>query len=104
MNAAPSLLKNCQPHGHFLNMMLAGTRSNRSAIGARVTVTAGGRRRIGEVMGGGSFYSQNSLTLHFGLGEVTQVDSIEIRWPSGITQTIGRTSADQTLKITEPVK
>ncbi len=101
MNAAPSLLKNSGPHGHYLNVMLTGTKSNRSAIGARVTVTAEGRKRIDEVMSGGSYYSQNSLTLHFGLGQATEVDSIEIRWPSGIVQNVGKVKADQTMKITE---
>jgi hypothetical protein len=101
MNAAPSLLKNSGPHGHYLDIMLTGTKSNRSAIGARVTVTAEGRKRIDEVMSGGSYYSQNSLTLHFGLGRATEVDSIEVRWPSGIVQNVGKVKADQTMKITE---
>ncbi len=104
MNAPPSLLKNRAPRGHFLNLILTGTRSNRSGIGARVTVTAGGRRRIQEVMSGGSFYSQNALSLHFGLGELTGAEQIEIKWPSGTVQDIGRTAADQTLKITEQLK
>lgn len=104
MNAAPSLLKNRRAQGHFLNIALTGTRSNRSAIGARVVVTAGGRRRIAEVMSGGSFYSQNSLALHFGLGELARVEKIEIRWPSGTVQEMGPTTADQTVKITESVK
>jgi hypothetical protein len=64
-------------------------------------VTAGGRSRIDEVMSGGSYYSQNSFTLHFGLGETTRVDKLEVRWPSGILQTLGQTAADQTLKLTE---
>ncbi len=101
MNSTPSLLKNYGPHGHFLNISLTGTKSNRSAIGARVIITAGGRKQIDEVMSGGSYYSQNSFTLHFGLGEATHVDKIEIRWPSGIDQILGQTPADQTLKITE---
>jgi len=101
MNEGPSLLKNSGPHGHYLNVMLVGTKSNRSAIGARVTVTAEGRKRIDEVMSGGSYYSQNSLTLHFGLGHAREVDSIEVRWPSGISQSTGKVRADQTLKITE---
>jgi enediyne biosynthesis protein E4 len=101
MNATPALLKNRSPGGHYLNLALTGTKSNRSAIGARVTVTAGGRKRIDEVMSGSSYYSQNSLTLHFGLGALTEVDDIQIRWPSGIVQHLGKTAADQTLKITE---
>ncbi|HEY3936029.1 MAG TPA: CRTAC1 family protein [Bryobacteraceae bacterium] len=101
MNSVPSLLKNSGPHGHYLNLTLAGTKSNKSAIGARAIVTTGSRRMIDEVMSGGSYYSQNSFTLHFGLGEAAVVEGIEIRWPSGIVQKIGRTAADQTLKIVE---
>ena len=101
MNGTPSVLKNEAPRGHFLNVALTGTRSNRSAIGARVTVTAGSRKRIDEVMSGTSYYSQSSFTLHFGLGSLTTVDDVEIRWPSGIVQRTGAVHADQTLKITE---
>jgi hypothetical protein len=101
MNALPSLLKNEGPQGHFLNLALVGTKSNRSAIGARATVTCGARKMIDEVMSGGSYYSHNSFTLHFGLGTATSAEGIEIRWPSGRIQTIGKTAADQTLNITE---
>ena len=101
MNAAPSLLKNNGPHGNYLNVLLTGKQSNRSAIGARVMITAAGRKMIDEVMSGGSYYSQNSFTLHFGLGAASEVDSIEVRWPSGVMQTIGKTPANQTVKISE---
>ncbi len=101
MNQTPSLLKNYGPHGHFLNLALTGTKSNRSAIGARVTVTVAGRKMIDEVMSGGGYYSQNSLTLHFGLGQAAAADSIEIHWPSDIVQKLGKTVGDKTLKITE---
>ncbi len=104
MNAAPSLFKNYGPHGHYLNVALTGTVSNRSAIGARVTISAGGRKMVNEVMSGGSYYSQNSLTLHFGLGSVTTVDSVDIRWPNGGTQTVAKVHADQTLHIVEQAK
>jgi enediyne biosynthesis protein E4 len=104
MNSTPSLLKNNGPHGHYLNLSLAGTRSNRSAIGARAIVTAGGRKRIDEVMSGGSYYSQNSFTLHFGLGECTRAEQVEIRWPSGMVQTLGPVAADRTVKIVENAK
>ena len=101
MNAYPSLLKNNGQHGHYLNLALTGTKSNRSAIGARAIVTAGTRKMIDEVMSGGSYYSQNSLTLHFGLGPCTEVSDVEIHWPSGIVQHTGKARADQTLKIVE---
>src|SRR5262249_26832086 len=81
MNSTPSLLKNGKRSGNFLNVAVKGTKSNRSGIGARVTVTSGGRDMIGEVMSGGSFYSQNSLVLHFGLGKSALVDRLQIRWP-----------------------
>jgi hypothetical protein len=87
MNSTPSLLKNLKPGGNFLNVAVRGTKSNRSGIGARVQVTAGGRDSIGEVMSGGSFYSQNSMVLHFGLGKAAVVDRLQIRWPSGLVQT-----------------
>jgi hypothetical protein len=101
MNSVPSLLKNDGQHGHFLNLSLTGTKSNRSAIGARAIITANGRSMIDEVMSGGSYYSNNSFTLHFGLGAATAVDGIEIHWPSGTVQKIGKTVADRTLNITE---
>lgn len=101
MNAAPSLLKSRGPHGHFLNVSLTGTKSNRSAIGARVIVSAGNRDRVDEVLSGSSYYSQNSFTLHFGLGECTEADKVEVRWPSGIVQQLSKVRVDQTLKIVE---
>ncbi len=104
MNSTPSLLKNSGPHGHYLNVSLTGTKSNRSAIGARVTVSVGNRKMIDEVMSGGSYYSQNSFTLHFGLGDARQAKNIEIHWPSGIVQTTGPVTADQNLRIVETSK
>jgi enediyne biosynthesis protein E4 len=104
MNSTPSLLKNSGPRGHYLNVALTGTQSNRSAIGARVIVTAGSRKMIDEVMSGGSYYSQNSFTLHFGLGQCEIVDNVEVRWPSGIVQTTGKAPVDQMLKIVETAK
>jgi enediyne biosynthesis protein E4 len=102
MNSTPTVLKNDGPHGHYINVHLTGTKSNRSAIGARVSVHAGGRTMIDEVMSGGSYYSQNSFTLHFGLGAATRVDSIEIRWPVGSLQKMNASSVDRLLQITEP--
>jgi len=102
MNGVPSVLKNMEPRGHYVNVKLEATESNRSAIGARVTVTAAGRRRVNEVFGASSFYSQHSATLHFGLGELTKVDSVEVRWPTGRMQTTPGFDADQTVRIREP--
>ena len=104
MNTTPSLLRNSGVTSHFVNVSLSGTRSNRSAIGARVVVYAGNRKMIDEVMSGGSFYSQSTFTLHFGLGDVSKIKDIEIHWPSGINQKTGPVPVDQTIKITEQGK
>lgn len=71
------------PAHHWLLLKLQGTTSNRSAIGARVRVDAGGTRQWQEVRGGGSYLSQNDLRVHFGLGTATRVDRLEVRWPNG---------------------
>ena len=101
MNDKPSLLKNEGVHQNFLYLSLVGTKSNRSAIGARVSVESSGRRQIDEVMSGGSFYSQNDLSLHFGLGRAAQAERIEVRWPSGSIQEWKNVKANQKLKLIE---
>ncbi|MFQ6009211.1 MAG: FG-GAP-like repeat-containing protein, partial [Candidatus Zixiibacteriota bacterium] len=86
---------------HFIELTLVGTNSNKSAIGARVTVEAGGISQIREVEGGANT-SQNSLPVEFGLAQAQQVDKITIRWPSGLVEsTVRSVAADQFLTITE---
>jgi hypothetical protein len=65
-------------------------------------VTAGGRTQIDEVMSGSSYYSQNSFTLHFGLGSQEKAD-VEIRWPNGLTQTLQGVSAGHLITVREGV-
>jgi hypothetical protein len=101
MNQAPSVLRNLGGRQNAVAVRLTGTRSNRSAIGARCTIEAGGRRQIQEVMSGGSYYSQNSMTLHFGLGRSETIDTMEVRWPSGLKQKWSRVEGQRTLLITE---
>ena len=101
MNDRPSLLKNVGPRGNWLAVELKATKSNRSAIGARVTVEAGGRKRIQEVVGGGSYYSQSAFALYFGLGKVERVDRITVRWPSGESQTFEGGAVNRTVKLAE---
>ncbi|MGH9613875.1 MAG: ASPIC/UnbV domain-containing protein, partial [Bryobacteraceae bacterium] len=60
-----------------------------------------GRKQIGEVMSGGSFYSQNDMTLHFGLGKAVKADRITVHWPSGATQEWRDIAADRRLKMVE---
>lgn len=101
MNETPSLLKNTAAAGNYLTLKLEGTKSNRSAIGSRVTVEAGGRRQIDEVMSGGSFYSHNDFALHFGLGRSAAATRVEIRWPSGVRQEWKDVRANQSLLAVE---
>jgi hypothetical protein len=74
--------------GHWLELKLVGTKSNRDAIGARVTVKAGARTMIREVDGGNGYAGQSMQRVHFGLGANASVTSIEIHWPSGTVQTV----------------
>ena len=69
--------------GSFLTLALAGVASNRDGIGAKVTVSAGGRRYVAVRFGGGSYQSAGDPRLHFGLGTARRVDRVEVRWPSG---------------------
>lgn len=102
-NEAPSLLKQAvNPLGHWILLKLVGTRSNRSAIGARVKLVANGHAQYGEVRSGGSYLSQNDLRLHFGLASATSIDRIEIAWPSGQKQALTSQTCDRILPITEP--
>ncbi len=85
-NERPALLTQQAPTvGNWIILALEGTLSNRSAIGARVRVKSAGGFQTGEVRGGGSYLSQHSLRLHFGLGPDTEAD-VEVLWPSGTTQ------------------
>ena len=80
---------------HWLQIKLVGTKSNRNAIGAQVTVTAGDLRLVDQVKGGGSYLSASDYRLHFGLGKRPQIDSLEIRWPSGIEERLKNIKANQ---------
>ena len=85
----------------WIRLKLEGTESNRSAIGARILLSAGGKTQIRDVASGGSSFSQNSLWPTFGIGTSTVIDSIRIRWPSGIVQTLKEIEPNQTLEIQE---
>jgi enediyne biosynthesis protein E4 len=98
----PSLLKNMNASGfHRVLFKLVGTKSNRAAIGARVTIRAGGVKQLNEVHGGGSYLSQNDLRLHFGLGTATKMESVEIRWPNGNIEKLENVPADAIYTIVE---
>ena len=97
------LLHNTGGSGHWLQVKLIGTRSNRDAIGARVTITAAGRRQLRQVSCGSAYLSSQSLVQHFGLGASNDVERIEVRWPSGAYTLRYHVRADQLLRVTEPL-
>ena len=104
MNAgeAPVLLRNDGGNKNsWLGINLAGTKSNRDGVGARVTVTVGGKTKTRQRMGGTSYCSASDPRLLFGLGSIRRVDQVEVTWPTGATSIIKNVRADQYLTIKE---
>jgi hypothetical protein len=85
----------------WVELRLVGTRSNRSAIGARVRIVAGGATHVREVRGGGSYYAQNDLRVHAGLGDATRIDRVEVRWPNGLEEIWRNVPIRQIVTLTE---
>jgi hypothetical protein len=101
MNEPPSLLRNdLSGEGHWLKVRLIGTKSNRSAIGSRVTARFLGKQQAQEVTAQSSFYSVNDPRLHFGLGPATSAD-LTVRWTNGGTETFANVAAGQLITIRE---
>jgi enediyne biosynthesis protein E4 len=90
------------PDNRWIEFDLEGRESNRSAIGAQVKVTWNGQQQVQEVSGGSGFCAQNQRRLHFGLGKATGIDRVEIRWPSGKTQTVAAPELSRIHKLVEP--
>ena len=82
-------------------IQLVGTKSNRSAVGARVRLTAGGTTQVREVKAGSSYLGQNDLRVHVGLGKATRIDRLEVRWPNGQNEVIEGAAVNQILTVTE---
>jgi hypothetical protein len=101
MNERPSLLHNDGQHQNGVLMRLTGTKSNRSAIGARVMIETPGQRQMDEVRSGGSFYSQCDLAIHFGVGSAQMIDRLEVRWPSGTVQEWKSLGVNRQFLVTE---
>ena len=101
LNEPPSLLRNDQtPRGNWIKILLEGVKSNRSAIGAQVTVSYGNRMQVQPVLAQSSYLSVNDRRLHFGLGEIALVD-LEILWPNGNRERIEHVKANQLVTIAE---
>ena len=102
MNARPSLLVNqVRSPNHWIGIKAVGTRSNRDAIGSRVTIKSGKRTLVDEVRSGGSYNSSNDMRLHFGLGSATKIDSLEVRWPGGQLERFEDLSVDKISTVRE---
>jgi predicted nucleotidyltransferase len=95
LDERPVLLRNDSTGGHWITVRLEGTTSNRSAIGAKVTLEAAGKRHVAEVRSGGSYVSQNDFRVHVGLGPAMKVDRLTIRWPNGRTEAVAELAADR---------
>jgi hypothetical protein len=104
LNQKPRILVNSADNrNHWLLMRLIGHKSNRDAIGAKIRVTTpSGRTLYNHVTTSVGFLSSSDRRVHFGLGKETGVTSIELRWPSGLTQTLNNVPADQILTLEEP--
>ena len=105
-NAGPPLIAEnaTEATNHWIAFDLQGTgRSTRDAVGAEVTVTAGGKKQRAQIMGGTSYCSASHTSLHFGLGAARLIDRVVIHWPSGHSETWNNVPVDQTRKITESV-
>ena len=103
INGSPDLLRNDGGNrNNYLKIRTVGGRSNRDGIGTRIAVTAGGKTQYGEVQSSGSYISHNDFRVHFGLGQASVVERIELRWPSGAVQELTGVAVNQVLEVREP--
>ena len=103
-NDRPYLFANRFPRRNYVALRLTGTKSNRDAIGALARLWAGNTVMVRQVNPAGGYLAQSSKVLHFGLGDRTSVDSIEIRWPRGTVQTVKNPAIDTLHQIREPTQ
>jgi enediyne biosynthesis protein E4 len=102
MNAHPTLLVNqARNANHWIALRTVGTKSNRDGIGARITVSAGGRLRVDEVRSGSSYSSSSDMRVHFGLGTTDKIDYVQVRWTSGLIEKFQNLRADSLHELKE---
>jgi hypothetical protein len=103
LDGSPELLHNeLAGRGSWLIVKLTGSGGNTDAIGATVTARAGSFTQTQVVQSGASYISQNDMRLHFGLGRVTEVDALDVRWPNGTVTTRQKVKANQIVRIEQP--
>jgi hypothetical protein len=102
LDAPPTLLENItNSTNHWITVKTVGTRSNRDGIGARLKVKAGDLVQYATVRSGESYLSANDPRVHFGMGNKSEIDELEIRWPSGAIDTLQNIQSDQILTVQE---
>lgn len=102
LDERPVLLRNsASRRNHWITLRLVGTKSNRDALGARVTVHVGDGIQTAEVRSGGSYLSHSDSRIHFGLGDQTRIQRLEVRWPSGLVETFENLGVDRFLLVRE---
>ena len=102
VNDFPVLLRtDSTANNNWISVKLIGVKSNRDGVGARIKVVTDGRTQIDDVRSGGSYYSQNDMRVHFGLGKATKAQTIEARWPSGAVDILNDVAAGQVIFIKE---
>jgi enediyne biosynthesis protein E4 len=98
----PFLYRNILPTGaHWIGFVLEGTKSNRAGTGTQIRLKAGAQTYLRYSNGGNGFASQSTARIHFGLGKATKIESIEMRWPSGLKQTVPALPVDHWYKLVE---
>lgn len=104
LQGRPQLLQNDggSTAGNWLTVELTGKRRNRMAIGARVTLVAGGVRQVREVRTDGSILAAHDPRVHFGMGRQQQAEQLIIRWSPGKEQTLTNVKPNQVLRLREP--
>jgi hypothetical protein len=101
-NALPSLLANQKKYlNHWIEIKAVGTRSNRSAIGARVSVKTDSRQQTSEVQSGSSYISNSDMRVHFGLGATNRIQYVAVRWPSGLLEHFSDLPVDHIVTVKE---
>jgi hypothetical protein len=103
LDSAPTLLRNDGGNRRsWIMVRCEGSQSNRSAIGARLILREGSTQQMREVKAGSSYASHSDTRVHFGLNTLSEVSRLEVRWPSGKTQTLSNLKARQILQLKEP--